>query len=344
MNKERIDRLVAEKKKKLPEGVSIITPSDGLSAETQTDWLVALLSRMYVEHGITKNEEALWLDIIEGKCRLWFAVWDGQLVASAALIKQADGAVEIGRAVSELNGVGGLLMLLAVADHLSRCRQPVVAEVRVSDQFMGIPSGEATQTVCFRHLELLPHALVPAFNHGEPNRQEMFLFSASEQLFSRSEPIFLPEDFRKFIGETAVEIANDMIPRETWVGESREREAVAGWTIVQREPFCVIVPDNDGNRSLASTLREAENEASFSLVPISTNPKNAPNIGNCLFFGFVPCGFDRQLGDDGHPVLLLGKLRQETRLAPIKVVSGIFLPRMEKAIKNINHQFRKGLK
>ena len=35
--------------------------------------------------------------------------------------------------------------------------------LKVSDEFGGIPSGEATQVVCFKHLGLVPQALVPGF-------------------------------------------------------------------------------------------------------------------------------------------------------------------------------------
>lgn len=339
MNKERIDLLVEQRKEKLQQGVSIITPDDGLSAETVADWLVSLLSEMYVQHGITKNWERLWLDIESGNCKLWFAVKNERPVASAALIKQTDGSVEIGRAVSQLNGVGGLLMLMAVADHLSRSSDPVVAEIRVSDQFEGVPSGEATQIVCFKRLGLVPHALVPAFNHGRPNRQEMFLFSTSEQI-TQGEPIFLPTEFRHLIGRTAVEVANDALPWETAVRETAERKPALVWTIVQTEPFCVVVPDNDGNRSLTSVLREAEKVSAFTLTPLSTSPSNASSIAECMLSGFVPCGFDRNLAPDGHPVLLLGKLRKGTLLAPIKIVSGLFSPRMANAINEINSSFR----
>lgn len=340
MNKERIDRLVEEKKEKLPQGVWIIAPEDGLSAETQSDWLAALLSRMYVQHGITKNRERLLADIASGVCRPWFAVRGEQAVASAALIQQNDGSVEIGRAVSLENGIGGLLMLSAVAEHLNGSTGPIVAEVRISDQFLGIPSGEATQTICFRHLDLNPHALVPAFHHGEPNRQEMFLFSCSDKIDQR-EAVVLPDDKAciDLVVRTAMALTistfRDVLELET----TREIQSSSGWEIVFREPFNLVVPRERGSK-LEVVMAANETGSPFTLMPISADTGHAGAIIDCLNLGFVPCGFDRNPDNNGHPVLLFGKLRNSILLAPIKIVSELFSSRVVGAINSIDKEFR----
>lgn len=342
MEKERIDRLVEKKKEKLPMGVSILGPGD-VMAEDQAAWLVDLLSSVYVRHGITKNWEELWLDIVGGKCRPWFAVRDGQPIASAALIRQTDGAVEIGRAVSLENGVGGLLMLLAVADHLSHSDTPVMAEVRVSDQFIGVPSGEATQTICFRHLGLTPQALVPAFNHGEPNRQEMFLFSSSEKIATGA-PLILPDNraFDRFIRKTALAIAAEGFCQSPEILSVKEGLISSRWGVVFQEPFNLVVPEKSG-MGLATVINAAEKRSPFTLIPLSMDGTHLADLVECLNLGLVPCGFDRNPDRNGHPVLLLGKLRQGTLLAPIKIVSGLFDAGTISGIRQIDVGFREGV-
>lgn len=338
MNKERIDILVEKKKERLPTGVSILGPTE-LTTEIQADWLVELLGKVYVQHGITKDWESLWLDIVEEKCRPWFAVRDGRPIASAALIKQADGSVEIGRAVSLENGVGGLLMLLAVANHLGNSTGPIVAEVRVSEQFLGVPSGEATQTICFKHLALNPQALMPAFNHGEPNRQEMFLFSSSEKI-GASGSIILPDDRASIdlIAKTAMALATDGFQKALEVKTSKEQRSWSRWDMVFQEPFNLVVP-GEGSR-LETVIGAAGSKSPFTLISLPTNAIHSPAIIECLEAGFIPCGFDRNLDDKGHPVLLLGKLRKGTLLAPIKIVCGLFSPRVVSAINSIDKRFR----
>lgn len=142
---ENIKFKIEEKAHSLPNDVSIVGPEDDISADTQADWLISLLSKMYVEHGITKRRTQLVEDIEKGKSALWFATKNDGLIASAALVVQSDGAVELGRAVSLERGVGGLLMLLAAKEHLENSTEPLVAEVRLANEYEGIPSGEATQ-------------------------------------------------------------------------------------------------------------------------------------------------------------------------------------------------------
>ncbi len=334
---------MTEKKEKLSEGIVILGPDDGLDIETQADWLTSLLRNMYVQHGITKNEEQLLFDIQDGSCRLWFAVKDGLPIVSAVLIKQADGSVEIGRAVSLENGVGGLVMLLAVANHLENSTGPVVAEVRVSGQFLGVPSGEATQTVCFKHLGLSPQALVPAFNHGEPNRQEMFLFSSSQMIGNR-EPIFLPNDRASvdLVMKTAIALAKGGSQKALEVKISKEQRFESRWGVVFQEPFNLVVPEGGGSK-LETVIDAVEDRSPFTLIPLSTDDLHAPAIIECLEAGFIPCGFDRNLDSDGNMVLLLGKLRKGTLLAPVRLVCSLFGARTISAINAIDKSFRSRL-
>lgn len=340
MNKEIIGLQIDRKKEALPEGVVVFGPDDNLPVRTQADWLTSLLCKVYVQHGITKNREKLESDIESGVCKIWFGVKDGQPISSAAVIKQVDGSIEIGRAVSLVKGVGSLLRFMAISDHLAHSSGPVISEVRVADEFGGIPSGEATQVVCFKHLGLIPQAAVPAFGHGAPFRQEMFLFSSSEKIES-GEPIILPDERASLdlIMKTALAVGSAALDSKQKIEMAKETGQISWWDLIRSEPFCLMTPAKLGI-SLEAGLVEAETKSPFCLIPLSTSPRNAINIVDCLNHGFIPCGFDRKLDSEGYPVLLLGKLRAGIMLAPVKLVSGLFGARVISGIKAIDEGFR----
>lgn len=343
MNKENIGLQIDRKKEALPTGIVVFGPEDNLSVQTQADWLTSLLCKVYVQHGITRNREKLESDIESGVCRIWFGVKDGQPISSAAVIKQADGSTEIGRAVSLVKGVGSLLRFMAIADHLANSSGPIISEVRVADDFEGIPSGEATQVVCFKHLGLIPQALVPAFGHGAPFRQEMFLFSASARI-KKGEPILLPDDRSSLdlLMKTALAVASGSWDEDQVFGVDRVIKQTRKWNLVKSEPFGIMVPANVGNK-LEIVLMEAERLAPFCLVPLSMGLGNSVALMDCLNRGFIPCGFDRNLDSNGQPVLLLGKLREGTRLAPIRLVSDLFGARVVGGVTTIDTGFRRQL-
>jgi hypothetical protein len=66
-------------------------------------------------------------------------------------------------------------------------------------------------------------------------------------------------------------------------------------------------------------------------------------ILECLNNGFIPCGIAREAGENGHPVLLLGKLRKGTLLAPIKLLEGVLSKDQTEAFKTIDNEFRKSI-
>jgi len=344
MDKERLAVIIDNKVENLPKGVNLIGPEDEMDFDTQADWLVLLLSKMYTEHGITKNRDQLVEDICRKKCELWFAVKDGQPIGSAALIQQADGSVEVGRAVALENGVGGLLMLMAVASHLKYANGPVVGEVRMADCFADVPSGEATQIICFRHLGLEPHALVPAFNHGVPRRQEMFMFSSSDKI-TENKPAFFPygQKVLNVLTTTAIAFVGSTFREGLEIRFGQERRLNSGWNLVGEAPFCVVVPDTSGV-SLDVVVNEAEKKAPFTLIPLGLKKENSTVMVECFEKGFVPCGFDRNLDDEGWPVLLLGKLRRDTLLAPIKIVDGLLDEGVMIGAHQIDQRFRNELR
>ena len=300
---------------------------------------------MYTEHGITKNREKLGQDIKGGLCRVWFGVKNGKAVASAALVIQADGSVEVGRAVSFENGVGGFLMLSAAMKHLTSSPMPLVAEVRISDQFLGIPSGEATETICIKHMGLIPHALVPAFNHGRPVRQEQFLF-ASSRTISQSESMVIPDDRKaiELLGITAVALVSERFHPAMDLNITKRGTENTAWEIVMQNPFVLAIPKKGSGSKLETAVRHAKLESPFMMIQIETTPGLSGTILECLNSGFIPCGIERNPGQEGHPVLILGKLREDTLLAPCKINNGIITPKESAAICNIDSLFRSNTK
>ena len=100
-------------------GMKILNPGD-LTSEKTADNVIKLLKAMYVEHGITKDKKKLVKDIEVGNVLSWFAQKDENFVATASLVKQDDGAWELGRAVSldRGNGLGKRVILEALKFHL----------------------------------------------------------------------------------------------------------------------------------------------------------------------------------------------------------------------------------
>ncbi len=343
-NLENIKEILNNKLAAKPEGVLVVSPQDLLSPQIQAGWLISLLVKMYVTHGITKNRDQVVADISSGKNRCWFAVENDRPVACAVQVAQSDGSVEIGRAVSVKPGTGSLVMLAAAVDHLQRQTTPLVAEVRVSDDFAGVPSGCATQAICFGHLGMQPHALVPAFNHGQPVRQEQFLFSSNTGTGS-TEPVCLPDDPRalRLLFQTAVSLISGGFSSRLTVGGMPETFHRPHWEVDTRPPFSLLTAAT-GNSNLESALKKAEAHANFTLIPMETIPSNSSAIIECLNLGFVPCGFDRHPDISGRPVLLLGKLKTGTLLAPIKIAGDFLNPIQKNAIHNIDSAFRKSLK
>lgn len=114
------------------------------------------------------------------------------------------------------------------------------------------------------------------------------------------------------------------------------------YDVVQSVPFSVMIPSRTGSR-IEKTLKQAEFNSEFTLAPIETTPENTGAILECLNQEFVPCGVDRQLGPKGRPVLMLGKIKQGTLYAPIKVLKDSIQPEEETAVNIIDRFFRQRL-
>ncbi|MCR4329794.1 MAG: hypothetical protein NUV65_04605 [Candidatus Roizmanbacteria bacterium] len=342
MNIETIEQKIGEREQRIRDlSITVIEPEQSIGPEIQAQWMIDLLSKIYVNHGVTQNPQGVIDAIVSGDMRCWFALdVDNSPVSVAALIAQRDGAVELGRAVAlQTNqGVGGLLMLTAALDHIQHSEQPLVAEVRMADEFHGVHSSHSTQVISFGHIGLHPHALVPAFHHGEPNRQEPFAFSSSRKILD-PEKAFLADPTAQ-VWQATLGLMQEFAPSiQVEMCESGSLEH--GWTIVQEKPFVVVVPERSTTTNLDTTLQRADNLDAFTLIPISLSSEMAGAVNECLRLGLVPCGIDRSLDENGHPQLLMGRLRQGTMLAPMVQVPNALSQAQSSALRAIDQQFRK---
>lgn len=329
MNKELLNEQLALAEIRNP-GLRLLVPGDLTSQET-ADNLIALLQKMYVEHGITKNKEKVISDIETGNVLTWFAKKDQNFVATASLVKQSGGAWELGRAVSldQGNGIGKRVILEALKFHIeNHSGETLTAEVRAAAEFKGIPSGAATQKIFFdtisRILPMTPFAVAPLFAHGDPLRNEQFILSASDVKPGKT------------ITERIAEVTNN---RST-------RGVIPRVKVVQTVPFQVVEPDDSGD-VVSRILHEVDNFNGCTLFPIESTDRNMPLIGMLSAQAdVVVCGVDRVMGKEGKPVLFIAKLGfvgemwtgKVSELAPSQISE--VLPRdLRDDIQNISDRF-----
>ncbi len=305
MKTKELIAIVAKTKRENPD-LEIIEPGR-LSAEETAINLVNLLNSVYVSHGIAKNPRVVEEDIKDGRLKTWLAKKAGEFVATASLIEQRGGEVEIGRAVSHSKGAGKLLMAEAVLAHLkNNNKTPLVAEVRVAKKFCGIPSGAATQHICFELLSLVPHAVAPFFSHGSPKRNESFVLASN--------------DITQ--GKTVSEMVHGALSGRSIQG------TVSRVKIAEREPFKIVLPD--GNGSELRDLIEAEDlkfQEGFTLFPIEVIDANMGLIGALLENPrIIPCGVERKMGKNNKPIVLFGTIGADTKIAPTNITSSVSQP------------------
>ncbi len=325
MNREKIVASLSAAENKCS-GVKIIPPNrfdPGVSATL----MINLLEKMYVQHGISNNEEKLISDIRDGSVLPWFATKDGKLVATAALVKQ-NGSWELGRGASidQGNGIGKQVMLSAALHHIDNHGNiPLVAEVRAADKFEGIPSGIATQKICLGVLELTPHAIAPLFAHGEPLRNEPFLLASSDI-----------KDNSTIKGRIS-----DALNGRSTKGEIRRLK------IIQKKPFNLIVPSDDGQDAVILT-NETRRWLGSSLFVVEATDQNMPLIG--MFASnpqVVISGTDRVSGESGKPVILIGSIGSgwdnhgnRALLAPGQI-SDIVPLKLKRELEEISSEFER---
>lgn len=316
MNKERIAAELNLAKEKTI-GVEIIAPG-ALSPEQTADNLVTLLRTMHVEHGVTKNVDKLISDIEVGDVKTWFAKVGDEIVATTSLVKSGD-AWEGGRSVSNQRGkgMGKLLMLNRALFHLDNHNDSaLIGEVRVADNFRGIPSGEATQHIWFGISDIVPHALAPLFGHGEPRRNETFALVASNITSRRPirEQVAHVIADRNILGKSSKLIVNDNLP------------------------FTLITPHGNGNDAANIIERAATNEK-VSLFAIEATDDNMPLIGSLMANrNILLCGLDRKNGINNKPIILFTTFSPSLMIAPSRISNDIE-PRLKNDMQNIADRF-----
>lgn len=316
MNRERIIAELNSVKGKTRD-IEVVNPGD-LNPQETAENLAILLNTMYVEHGVTRDVNKLTADIEDGNVKTWFAKNDGKFIATASLIKDGK-AWEGGRSVSldRGKGSGKLLMLTRTLFHLNNHpNEALVGEVRVADNFKGIPSGEATQHIWFDIAGIAPHALAPLFGHGEPHRNETFALVSSKV------------DDQRTISER---LHTTVVGRDLSGTPSRLK-------VDRNAPFNRITPDSNGDEAV-SVIEEATRNNGVSLFSIETTDQNMGLLGELLGNpNILICGVDREVGPSGKPIALFTTFSPFVSIAPSKISDD--LPRiLREDMQNIADKF-----
>lgn len=290
------------------------TLEPGCAAEN----IVGLLEQVYIHHGISQNRANLEQEVTNGHVRPWIVTRDGRAVACAALIDQTDGSVEVGRAVSIEKGSGaGKLAMLTAAAH--KGSQRLVAEVRLADDFAGIPGSEATQRICFGTLQLIPHAFLPAFGHGGDSfRQEVFAFSA-EKVPIHGRP-----------RATALHAITNRDMR----GTPRRLH------LIQDRPVRILQIGDEGGEVAVVASEARESHTGCTLAPVEATDANLSTIKALLAHQFVIAGIDRSLGAHNLPVIMLATVGLGTPIAPSRP-SVVLSTLLRQEIREVSDEFHR---
>lgn len=343
--KTEINKKIEEKEQIVGSNIKIIEPDMNTNPTVQAKWLIELLNKMYFKHGVSQDIKAVITSIKSGKEKYWFALENGKPVSVVGLINQGD-KVEIGRAVSfsKTKGVGGLLYLQAAQFHKQTSSLPLVTEVRVSDEFNGIPDGIATIILNYKHLNFSPHAFIPLFGHGNPYRQEFFLMGSDKQIVQSKS--FLPEEkkIKDFVTKHGFGFTQQFIKNHEVV-TSRQR-GTQKFEVVSNEPITVAVPSRKGSN--LQTV-EKSNQNTGMLIVLELCPQNMSALIHLTQNDFIPVGVDSSMSTEGNTVLLLHKLKENIPLAPTvfensvanEKVSNLFSTQQLQTVKNILKSTRK---
>lgn len=335
-NPDQLNILIEQKRRRLPENVVVLKP-EAINPHMAAEDMTTILSAVYGQHNLMPSIAQLEKQIAAKRILPWFLNENGKAIACTALIINED-SVEIGRAANhpQFGHNGSLLMLEAVTFHRKNHQCPLVAEIRLADDFLNIPGGQGSQATLIKNAGIMPHAIMPAFHHpgpDGPDRQEFFCFSV-EPKPSPQTNIFMPQSVWQF---SIIRCLKDiLLPFAEITFVSKQKEVSTGFRINTNPPFNILEPFQDGD-SLKQTMREAGKP--FTLAPIPLTVQTAPIADFLLNNGFIPCGFDWKT-----PTLFLGKLKSGVVLAPIGLASDCFQPEMEKAILELEQQFNQQIK
>ena len=255
--------------------------------ELAADIMIKILSANYGNHNITNNQGKLINDIREGTLLPWISKDE---TSCAALIKQNDTDVEIGRAACIPRHEGGKSgpILSAVA----RWQEAEVfpeskilrAEIRTAKPTKEVPGGQATQAIFIRNLEFGPTALGPFFHHGLPDRQEMFMLAnitkERKKIIDMSKKITIPEV--AIVDEAEREML-DIFWRLNFGNQPRLVSTKIGDTcsflVKDVGPFVVLTPDQEAATNWQSTISNHFNAGHrFALAKLNLTTIDPPEL------------------------------------------------------------------
>lgn len=330
---EHLNFLIKEKRKRLPEGAVILKPGD-IDPTTAAGAMTELLSAVYGRHNLLPSVEHLASQVQSEKVLPWFIEEQNHFVACAALIVH-EGRVEIGRAANhpEFGHNGSLLMLEAVAFHQQNFRLPLVAEIRLADNFEGIIGGQPSQVTLLKHVGMRPFAIMPAFHHPGPrgpDRQEFFCFCA-DQRPSQPNHLFISKNLWQ---SSLIRSLKDSIFPFTEVilvnpGELPEFR----FQVDRAPPFNTLQTEPKGLPLEEAMLKM---QKPFTLATVPLDVKNSPVAEFLLREGYIPCGFDWRT-----PALLMGQLKSGVILAPVGLAAGCLKEDIQMAILKLEGEFKK---
>lgn len=321
------------------------------------DIMIKLLVANYGKHNITNDRATLVADIRDGTLLPWITRDE---TACAALIKQSDSDVEIGRAACNPRTTGGNSgpIMEAVArwkgQEVFSSSMILRAEVRTAKPTKEVPGGQATQAIVLRKLEFNPTAIGPFFHHGIPDRQEMFMLANiaknTGEVLSMAQGIVMPDsvflgaDEREMFGKFW-RINFNCDPRiiKTEISDK------TAFLIQDVGPFVVLTPSQSGVVDWKSTItKHFELGHRFALAKLNLNKMDISEVSRGAIElrneGFRLVGFEPVLEDGNWTMeLLMGKLSSTGRINLVlpSFSEGVVSHEMEENLLKVSINWRK---
>jgi len=294
-----------------------------LNPEATAKSIMAILSANYGTHNLSSAWEPLARDIINGRI-LPFVSFDtqGNPVACAALIKQNDHDVEIGRGacLPSMNGGHARPLLLAAQSWESGTAFPeskiLRAEVRTAKPTREVQGGQATQVICLEKIGLVPTAIGPFFHHGNPDRQEIFILASKCKEFPIVSAAVPSNIFANKNEARLFEFFwfNQFGKRPSIVPMEGNGYQTPSFSVHREGPLLVFV-HGDETVDVNSEIKKAFSEGirfAIARVRLTESIDNiAKSAASLRGFGFKMMGFEPVFADDHFEIeILFGRLSE----------------------------------
>ncbi len=301
--------------------------SNEINQEMQAQWMHTLLTAVYGKHALSSTEEQILKEIQDGRLIPRFGSEEGRLLRGAAFVI-GQNTIEIGRAANMPGANGGGVLMLEMAHEWEQdeTEKPLVAEIRMAQEFEGIAGGQGSQATLWGKAELIPQAFLTAFGHRGPfgpMRQELFGFSSREKKPSdRITPniVMLPD-----LSETNAELIRHLLRingfQTQLVLEKPDLTATAHIRRRAFVPFNFFTLDDEEGVLVSEVPRtKPQGENPFDLVVIPANHESLNGTASGLIRnGFQIAGISAP--HEGELHFLFGRLGK-CLLAPTEVMRG----------------------